>query len=209
MQRKLRIRLFVIVILILVAGSTAYYALGASAGDGTFTLSGTIEATEVHLASQFGGQVKQVYVSEGDRVEAGENLVHIYSTTGNLNETITSPITGVVLERLVEPGELAAAGSTVMVVASLDDLTLTVYVPENRCGQISLGQTYPVTVDSFPGEMFSGTVRFISDQAEFTPRNVQTTDRRQTTVYAVKLGLNPTGGRLKPGMPADVHFAAP
>ena len=93
-----------------------------------------------------------------------------------------------------------------MVVAPLEELTLKIYVPENRYGRIALRQTYPVTVDLFPGETFQGTVRYIADQAEFTPRNVQTTDSRQTTVYAVKLDLEPTGGKLKPGMPADVHL---
>jgi HlyD family secretion protein len=89
-------------------------------------------------------------------------------------------------------------------IAPLDALTLKIYVPENRYGQVSLGQNYPVTVDSFPGMTFGGRVSFISDQAEFTPRNVQTKDSRETTVYAVKLNLAPAGGKLKPGMPADV-----
>ncbi|MCS6826582.1 MAG: hypothetical protein NZ553_08230, partial [Caldilinea sp.] len=73
-------------------------------------------------------------------------------------------------------------------------------------GRIELGATYPVTVDSFPGEVFTGTVRHIADRAEFTPRNVQTTDNRKTTVFAVKLDLGAGAGKLKPGMPADVHF---
>ncbi len=64
-------------------------------------------------------------------------------------------------------------------------------------------------VNSFPGQTFSGTVSFISNQAEFTPKNVQTVDSRQTTVYAIKLDLAPNGGMLKPGMPADVHFTPP
>ena len=122
--------------------------------------------------------------------------------TTKTNGNVTSPIDGVVLERLVAPNEYAAPGSTVMVIASLDSLTLTIYVPENLYGQFFLGQTYPVTVDSFPGQTFSGTVSFISDQAEFTPRNVQTTDSRHTTVYAIKLDLDPSNGMLKPGMPA-------
>ena len=82
-------------------------------------------------------------------------------------------------------------------------------MPENLYGQFFLGQTYPVTVDSFPGQTFSGTVSFISDQAEFTPRNVQTVDSRQTTVYPIKLDLDPSNGMLKPGMPADVHITPP
>jgi multidrug efflux pump subunit AcrA (membrane-fusion protein) len=171
--------------------------------------SGTIEATEINLPTVSGGIVKQVMVNQGDQVSQGEMLVDLFSETTQTNGNVTSPIDGVVLERLVEPNEYAAPGSTVMVVASLDSLTLTIYVPENLYGQFFLGQAYPVTVDSFPGQTFSGTVSFISDQAEFTPRNVQTTDSRQTTVYAIKLNLDPSDGKLKPGMPADVHFTPP
>ncbi len=171
--------------------------------------SGTIEATEINLPTVSGGIVKQVNVNQGDQVHNGQILVNLYSDTTKTNENVTSPIDGVVLERLVEPNEYAAPGSTVMVVASLDALTLTIYVPENLYGQFFLGQSYPVTADSFPGQTFSGTVSFISDQAEFTPRNVQTIDSRQTTVYAIKLNLDPSNGMLKPGMPADVHFTPP
>ena len=170
------------------------------------TLSGTIEATEIDLASQIGGLVKQVYVNEGETIHQSEHLVDIYSQSGDMNESITAPIDGVVLERLTEPGELAAPGTTLVVVANLDTLTLKVFAPEDRYGGISLGQTYPVTVDAFPGENFSGKVSRISDQAEFTTRNVQTVEGRKSTVYAIKLDLQPTGGRLKPGMPAEVTF---
>jgi multidrug efflux pump subunit AcrA (membrane-fusion protein) len=69
-----------------------------------------------------------------------------------------------------------------------------------------LGQTAKVTVDSFPDVIFAATVSYISDQAEFTPRNVQTVSGRKNTVFAVKLTLNDTSGKLKPGMPADVTF---
>ena len=171
-------------------------------------LSGTIEATEIRLGSQLGGEVKQVYANEGDYVDAGQKLISIYSAATGANEAITSPIEGTVLERLIEPGEIAAPGNTVMVVADLSALTLTVYVPEDRYGQIFLGQSYTVSVDSFPGQTFSGTVRHIADQAEFTPRNVQTVEGRKSTVFAIELALAPSGGRLKPGMPADVDFRA-
>jgi membrane fusion protein YbhG len=182
----------------------AYFTNVSAGNDSGFTLSGTIEATERNLPTLSGGRVKQVYVAEGDPVRKGQQLVLVVSTTAApTSENITSPIDGVVLERLVEPDEFAAPGSTVMVVASLDALTLKIYVPEDRYGQVSLGQSVPVTVDSFPGVTFRGKVSFISDQAEFTPRNVQTKDSRETTVYAVKLALAPSGGKLKPGMPAD------
>ena len=203
----MRSRMIIIVIVVIaVAVGIAYYNQRVGASTGEFILSGTIEVTETNLPTVSGGRVKQVYAREGDQVQQDEPLVDIFSETTKVNEKITSPIDGVVLERLVEPGEFAAPGSTVMVVAPLDKLTLKIYVPENRYGQISLGQTYQIGVDSFPDQTFTGRVTFISDKAEFTPRNVQTTDSRQTTVYAVKLDLDPTGGKLKPGMPADVHF---
>ncbi len=200
-----RIIISIIAVVIIAAMGGIYLIQQASAKDEGLVLSGTIEANEINVPTISGGRVKQVYVTAGTHVTKGQQLALIYSaTTAMLSENITSPIDGVVLERLIEPGEFAAPGSTVMVVASLDDLTLKIYAPENRYGQISLGQVFPVTVDSFPGETFSGHVTFISDQAEFTPRNVQTKDSRQTTVYAIQLALDPTGGKLKPGMPADV-----
>jgi len=207
-MRKNRIIYFVIAVLIVIAG-VVYFTQKAAAKNADAVFSGTIEATEINLPTISGGVVEQVDVNEGDQITKGEMLVDLYSDTTKTNGDVTSPIDGVVLERLVEPNEFAAAGSTVMVVASLDSLTLTIYVPENLYGQFFLGQSYSVTADSFPGQTFSGTVSFISDQAEFTPRNVQTTDSRQTTVYAIKLNLDPSGGMLKPGMPADVHFTPP
>ncbi len=204
MRAKKIIPIVIVAIILAVAGAV-YVNQQAAGNDPPYVLSGTVEATETNVPTISGGRVKLVYVAEGDQVRKGQPLVLIYSATAAMvSENIASPIDGVVLERLTEPDEFAAPGSTVMVVAPLDELTLTIYVPENRYGQISLGETYPVTVDSFPGETFKGKVSFISDKAEFTPRNVQTKDSRETTVYAVKLTLEPTGGKLKPGMPADV-----
>ena len=80
------------------------------------------------------------------------------------------------------------------------------YLPEDTYGRVTLGQTAKVTVDSYPGAAFRGTVSHIADQAEFTPRNVQTVEGRRTTVYAIKLDVPNPDGRLKPGMPADVTF---
>jgi HlyD family secretion protein len=88
----------------------------------------------------------------------------------------------------------------------LNNLTITVYVPEDRYGEITLGQTAEVTVDSFPDEVFIATVIHISDKAEFTPRNVQTVEGRSSTVYAIKLKVENADGKLKIGMPADVVF---
>jgi len=119
---------------------------------------------------------------------------------------VTAPMNGVVLTRVGEPGSVANAGSIMLTLGRLDALTITVYVPEDRLGEVALGQVAQVKVDSFPGETFTATVTYISNQAEFTPRNVQTVEGRKNTVFAVKLKLADTSSKLKPGMPADVSF---
>jgi len=115
--------------------------------------------------------------------------------------------TGIVLSRNLEPGEVVQPGATVMTLGQLENLTITVYVPEDLYGKISLGESAIVTVDSFPGETFAAQVDYIADKAEFTPRNVQTPEGRRTTVFAIELTLAGGQGKLKPGMPADVCFA--
>ncbi len=120
--------------------------------------------------------------------------------------TIHAPIDAVVLTVGVKAGELAQPGATLLTLAHLDALSVTVYIPENRYGEITLGQSATLTVDSFPDETFGATVTHIADKAEYTPRNVQTKEERVTTVYAVKLSLDNPDARLKPGMPVDVTF---
>jgi multidrug efflux pump subunit AcrA (membrane-fusion protein) len=120
--------------------------------------------------------------------------------------TIYAPLDGVVLTRNVDPGEFVQPGGAAITMANLNELTITVYIPEDNYGQIHLGQAVYVSVDSFPSETFDATVSYISDQAEFTPRNVQTVAGRSATVYAIKLKVSDPNGKLKIGMPADVVF---
>lgn len=120
--------------------------------------------------------------------------------------TVTAPMDGTILTRAIQPGETVAIGAKAITLGQLTDLTITVYVPEDRYGELSLGQSATVSVDSFPGETFDATVVHIADQAEFTPRNVQTVEGRASTVFAVKLQVQDPNGKLKPGMPADVTF---
>jgi multidrug resistance efflux pump len=120
--------------------------------------------------------------------------------------TLTAPVDGVVLTRSVQPGEVIQAGMTAMTIAKLDTLKVTVYISEDRYGEVRLGDTATLNVDSFPGETFTAAVTRIADQAEYTPRNVQTKEERQTTVYAVELLVENPDGKLKPGMPVDVTF---
>ncbi len=119
---------------------------------------------------------------------------------------IYAPSAGIVLSRNVEPGEVIQAGATVLMLAKLDKLNITVYVSEDRYGQIKLGDQAIVSLDSFPGKRFMANVSYIASQAEFTPRNVQTTEGRKTTVFGIELAIDNPNGELKPGMPADVCF---
>jgi HlyD family secretion protein len=122
--------------------------------------------------------------------------------------TLTSPIDGVVLNQSLRVGELAAPAAPILTLADLGEVTLEVYVPENRIGHVSMGQTVQVSVDSFPGQVFEGQVSRIGSEPEFTPRNVATAEERLNTFYAVEIQLDNADGLLKPGMPADAVFVA-
>jgi|CXWL01.1.fsa_nt_gi HlyD family secretion protein len=119
---------------------------------------------------------------------------------------VNAPMDGVILTRNVEPGEFVQPGAIALTMADLTELTITVYIPEDRYGLISLGQIAEVKVDSFPDVTFTATVVHMADQAEFTPRNVQTVEGRSATMYAIKLRVDDPQGKLKIGMPADVAF---
>lgn len=117
-----------------------------------------------------------------------------------------APTSGVVTTRSVEEGEFVQAGAEAMTIDLLEDLTITVYLLEDRYGEVHIGDQASVTVDSFPGETFTARITRIADRAEYTPRNVQTEEGRRTTVFAVDLAVEDPTDRLKPGMPADVLF---
>ena len=119
---------------------------------------------------------------------------------------VTAAVEGVVLSRNIEPGEVVQAGAVALILAQLDRLTITVYLPEDRYGEVDLGAVPQVKVDSFPDQAFDATVVRIANEAEFTPRNVATDEGRRTTVFAVELAVDDPAGQLKPGMPADVTF---
>ena len=136
--------------------------------------------------------------------QAQANLDFIDTQIAKLD--VFAVMDGVILTRKVEPGEFVQPGATALTMADLNDLTITVYVPEDRYGQVSLGQTADVSVDSFPGEKFTASVVHMADQAEFTPRNIQTVEGRSSTFYAIKLKVDDPQGKLKIGMPADVVF---
>ena len=117
--------------------------------------------------------------------------------------SVRTPVDGIVTSRSAHAGEAAIAGTTLMTIANLDEVKLTIYVPEDELNRVFLGQEVEVQVDSYPGRVFTGTVSYISQQAEFTPKNVQTEKERVNMVFAVRVRLANPEHLLKPGMPAD------
>jgi multidrug resistance efflux pump len=120
--------------------------------------------------------------------------------------TLRAPILGVVTSRSAHAGEVARAGATLLTVANLDEVRLTVYISQADLGQVRLGQLVDVQVDAFPGRRFVGQVAYISQQAEFTPKNIQTEQDRVNMVIAVRIHLDNPDHLLKLGMPADAVF---
>ena len=157
--------------------------------------------TNVTLAES---KVSQAQVAI-DQAQAAIDLINIQLS----RLTISAPVSGVVLARNIEPGEVTQPGASALTLGELQHLTITVYIPENRYGEVHLGNQAQVSVDSFPNQTFAATVVRIADQAEFTPRNVQTMEGRSTTVYAIQLAVQDPAGLLIPGMPADVTFNQP
>ncbi len=116
---------------------------------------------------------------------------------------LTAPMSGVVVAKHVEVGDLVGVGAPVVTVANLSHPYLRVFISETDLGRVTLGQPVDVRVDAFPGRVFRGTVEEISNTAEFTPRNVQTKEERVKLVFGVKVALPNPDGVLKPGLPAD------
>jgi HlyD family secretion protein len=114
-----------------------------------------------------------------------------------------SPIAGRVLSKNREAGETVAPGASIVTMGDLSRPWLNLYVGERDLGKVFLGMSGSVTVDSFPTQPFKGTVTFISEKAEFTPKNIQTQDERVKLVYRVKMELENREQPLKPGMPDD------
>lgn len=119
---------------------------------------------------------------------------------------VISPGAGTVTSIVRRAGEVAAAGAPIVRIADLSEVTLTLYVPETQIGQVAVGDAARIAVDSLPARAITGTVTHVADQAEFTPKNVQTRDARANLVFAVKVAVANPDGALKPGMPADATF---
>ncbi|MER3525015.1 MAG: hypothetical protein C4326_13440 [Ignavibacteria bacterium] len=119
---------------------------------------------------------------------------------------VLAPMTGTVTLRAVEPGELVTVGSALLKLTNLDRVQLIIYLNEQHVGFVRLEQRAEVRIDGMPDRVFNGTIRFISPNAEFTPKNVQTKEERTKLVFGVKIELDNPDGILKPGLPADARI---
>jgi len=123
-----------------------------------------------------------------------------------MDATVLAPRDGIITERVAEPGEVLAPGAPIAVLVDLAHPWLDVWVGEPSLAAIRLGEPVEVRVDGHDGAL-EGTVAFISDVAEFTPKNVQTPEERAKLVFRIKIALDNSDLLFKPGMPADAWFS--
>ena len=143
---------------------------------------------------------------ELDQAEANLNraVANLKMIKRNLNDCyVTSPSSGFITRKFIETGETAGTMSSLFQVADLSTVELVIYISETELGQIKLGQKAEVSADTFPDKIYEGKVIYISPEAEFTPKNIQTKDERTKLVFAVKVKIDNPDFELKDGMPAD------
>ena len=165
-----------------------------------------LEQTEQRLRLVEAGPRREKIEAQRAQLEQARSAVAALDAA-IANMTARAPFDGVVTARHREPGEIVPAGGAVLTLMNPDDRWVRIYVPENRVGAVRLGQRALIRSDTFPGKTYPGTVVFVSPEAEFTPKTIQTTEERVKLVYAVKVRITADpGGELKPGMPADVRL---
>ena len=121
--------------------------------------------------------------------------------------TLWAPFSGVLAVREAELGELAAPGVAIFTLDDLDHIWLRAYVNETNLGQVRLGEAATVTTDTYPGKLYHGRISFISSQAEFTPKTVETHAQRVTLVYRLRIDIDNPTHELLPGMPANATIS--
>ena len=167
------------------------------------------KATLVRLEQMYnmmleGTRKEEIAVDRASTVQASQNLG--MSRIRLSYTTLTAPFDGVILVRQAELGEIATMGTPVVTLADLDHIWVRVYLPETDLGRVRWGQDVAVRTDTFPGKTYRGKISFISSEAEFTPKSVQTEKERVTLVYRLKVDVENPNHELKPGMPADVFI---
>jgi HlyD family secretion protein len=140
--------------------------------------------------------------AEIDRSQAVSGM-----TQKQLSDTeVYTPIDGVVLVKAAEPGEVLAAGTTVVTIGDLDHPWLRAYINETDLGRVKLGQKVKLTTDSFPNKVYWGQISYIASEAEFTPKQIQTKEERVKLVYRIKIEVDNKEHELKNNMPVDAEI---
>ncbi len=151
-----------------------------------------------------GSRKEDIAIARANLAQANANLG--LSRIDETYTTLRAPAAGVITVRQAELGEVVAPGSPVVTLADLDHIWLRAYIAETDLGKIHWGQDAAITTDTYPGKQYHGRISFISPDAEFTPKSVQTTAERVTLVYRIKIDIDNPNHELKPGMPADAHI---
>ncbi|MBI5086980.1 MAG: efflux RND transporter periplasmic adaptor subunit [Acidobacteria bacterium] len=147
-------------------------------------------------------QEVQMRQAEIERAKAQAGVLNVQME----EKTLLAPLTGVVLTKSAEPGEVLAAGATVLTLGDMDRPWVRGYVGEKDLGRVKLGMPAEVTTDSYPGKKYRGRVAFISSEAEFTPKQIQTQEERQKLVYRMKIEVENPNRELKLNMPVDAEI---
>jgi len=147
--------------------------------------------------------------AQAARAQVAQAEAAVAAARANLDKfRLTAPTSGMIDDTHLRVGEVVKPGSSIATMVDFTDTWVTVYVPEPMLSRLVLGQSATVTVDGLPGRNFVGRIRRVSQQAEFTPKFVQTYEERTRTVFAVEIAVPNEQGLLKPGMPADAVIQA-
>jgi len=148
-----------------------------------------------------GPRVEQINAAKARREQVKQALILAEIKLGYA--TLTSPLSGLVMSDHIEAGEYVVPGTAVITVGDMEHAWLRGYINESDLGRVKVGQTAKITTDTWPDKKYDGKVSFISTEAEFTPKNVQTAKERTKLVYRIKIDIPNPQMELKPGMPAD------
>ena len=165
------------------------------------------QAREQHALLVEGPRAETIRAQRAAVAQARANVERAEATL--THAVVTAPFDGVVTVRHREPGEAVTPGAPVVTVLDRDDRWVRIYIREDQIGLVQLGMAAEIVSDTHPDRSYGGEVVFIGSEAEFTPRNVQTTEERTRLVYPVKVRITGDPGfELKPGVPADVTLVA-
>ena len=161
-------------------------------------------AQQIYSELEEGTRKEELAVERSNVQQADQNLQ--MSRIRLAYTVLRAPFNGVVLVRQAELGEVVSPGTPIVTLADLDHLWVRVYVAETDLGKVHWGQVVDVRTDTYPDKIYHGRISFVSSEAEFTPKSVQTEKERVTLVYRVKVDVENPNRELKPGMPADTFI---